>query len=458
MRNASPASSPRLPSPPPFPEVQLPPNSPGMHAVSASENVDTSKVDSQGLRRIRPGTKAADMASGPPLVPLSELDSPFQLQEHLKSLHAHHTRSTTDPDSTTPITHNTALQIATTPQNIDRSLWLYELTRFLVMRANDLIVSFFRESPPCSATTCPEMRASEWQYLCAVHEPPKPCCAIDYSCHTLDWAAYILTSQKQFPSRLTLGSEASGGTQQGVRQLTNIMRRVYRIFAHAWFQHRGVFWDVEGREGLYMLFKTVCDVYGLIPEENYTIPREAEGLDEVTEEQRERPLSPTKRPPTGEPKADVGNDEQTPAPAGPGATQRRHKATPSVGSAVTTIQEGDEEDKGADSPTKQVLNEEAGQMGKTQARASHRDVPEAPLAAISKTAESKDAPPSEIREEVPMIKIEDEPSRGSEPEGKTEEHSEPENRQESHNGLRRSSSCDSVATMVKVEEKEPDDE
>ena len=326
------------------------------------------------------------------------------------------------------------------------------------MRANDLIVSFFRESPPCSATTCPEMRASEWQYLCAVHEPPKPCCAIDYSCHTLDWAAYILTSQKQFPSRLTLGSEASGGTQQGVRQLTNIMRRVYRIFAHAWFQHRGVFWDVEGREGLYMLFKTVCDVYGLIPEENYTIPREAEGLDEVTEEQRERPLSPTKRPSTGEPKADVGDDEQTPALAGPGATQRRHKATPSVGSAVTTIQEGDEEDKGADSPTKQVLKEEAGQLGKTQARASHGDVPEALLAASSKTAESKDAPPSEVREEVPMIKFEDEPSRDSELEGKTKEHSEPENRQEAHNGLRRSSSCDSVATMVKVEEKEPDDE
>ncbi|KAI7248247.1 hypothetical protein KC352_g13492, partial [Hortaea werneckii] len=54
-------------------------------------------------------------------------------------------------------------------------------------------------------------------------------------------------------------------------------RRVYRIYAHAWFQHREMFWRVEGKTGLYVLFKTVCDEYGLIQPENYTIPPEAEG-------------------------------------------------------------------------------------------------------------------------------------------------------------------------------------
>ena len=250
------------------------------------------------------------------------------------------------------------------------------------------------------------MRASEWQYLCAVHEPPKPCCAIDYSCHTLDWAAYILTSQKHFPSRLTLGpNEAGGGggAQQGVRQLTNIMRRVYRIFAHAWFQHRGVFWDVEGREGLYVLFKTVCDVYGLMPDDTYTIPREAEGVQEGGDEQRApRARSPEKKLRGTESRGD-DDTVNVAAATGPGATQRRHKATPSVGSAVTTIQESDEDDKGeGSSPVK----EKQGGLVDKMAKTGLGETPGASLAETEKTAENKDGKSVGDSGEVPTVRIE----------------------------------------------------
>lgn len=187
------------------------------------------------------------------------------------------------------------------------------------------------------------MRASEWQYLCAVHEPPKACCAIDYCCHTLDWAANVLTSQKNFPSRLTLGSEAAGGTQQGVKQLTNIFRRVYRIFAHAWFQHRAVFWQVEGNEGLYILLKTVCDVYSLIPEENYTISPEAEGIVSTTTTE-DAATDGTAILENHEDEEEKGTDADTETAISTGATTRRHKHTPSTGSLVPTIAEGDEED------------------------------------------------------------------------------------------------------------------
>ena len=74
MGPASPSSQ-RLPSPPPFPEVQIGPKSPGItnpgDATTEAEN--TAKYDLQAVRRIRPGTKAAEMAVGPPLVPLSEV-------------------------------------------------------------------------------------------------------------------------------------------------------------------------------------------------------------------------------------------------------------------------------------------------------------------------------------------------------------------------------------------------
>ncbi|KAL4918157.1 Mob1/phocein [Aspergillus aurantiobrunneus] len=345
----SPSSSPRLPSPPPFTEVQIGPQS---SSVGESFGADadlqllgvSAGADDGPTRRIRPGSKSSEMAAGPPLIPLSQLDSPFQLQEHLKALHNHFTRPE-DSDTVVPIHREVARQLAEPPEGVDRSLWLYELCRFLTMKVNNLIVAFFAESPPCSSLTCPEMRASEWQYLCAVHDPPKACCAIDYCCHTLDWATNILTSPKHFPSRLTLGSESGGGPQAGLRHLTNIFRRLYRIFAHAWFQHREVFWQVEGHDGLYMFFKTVCDMYHLIPEDNYTVPPEAEG-DEAPQPQQEQDQSDGRRLTILRKDNEsllTPLDQPEPASIGTAATTRRHKSSPSMGSRVTTITESAED-------------------------------------------------------------------------------------------------------------------
>lgn len=64
---ASPAS-PRLPSPPPIPEDQLSPV-----PASPEQQKLFSNLDHNAARRIRPGTKAEDMAEGPPLVDLSEV-------------------------------------------------------------------------------------------------------------------------------------------------------------------------------------------------------------------------------------------------------------------------------------------------------------------------------------------------------------------------------------------------
>ena len=387
----SPSSSPRAYSPPPAPEVQIAgPQSPAMMGEPGPlipEVEDTAKLDQGATRRIRPGTKAADMASGPPLVSLNQvspsltiilgvmpagttilintqLDSPFQLQEHLKALHYKHTRSSTDPTATVPLPHDTAMILATPPANIDRSLWLYELTRFLTEHANDLLVALLTKiEPACSAASCPEMRASEWQYLCAVHETPKACCAVDYCIHTLDWASDILTSIKLFPSRMTLGPPDSPGHQTAVRNITNVMRRVYRIFAHAWFQHReGVFWPVEGSGGIYTLFKTVCDVYGLIQEDNYTIPPEAEGLPSKAEAEHHRQEKVVMKK-----TSDEESEEDASILQIAGATTRRHKHTPSVGSAVGTIAEGEEDE------SESLVKEKTG-----------------PLAQISNAAEKKE--------------------------------------------------------------------
>lgn len=259
-----------------------------------------------------------------------------------------------------PITPEIARRLASPPPNTTKEIWLYELGRFLIQKTNSIIVALFADNPPCSTQTCPEMRASEWQYLCAVHDPPKACSAINYCCHTLDSAASTLTSSKMFPSRLALGSSAAGAgisagggdkvLQLQMKELTSIFRRVYRIYAHAWFQHREMFWRVEGKTGLYVLFKTVCDEYGLIPPENYTIPPEAEGAERDDNEEMERlpaavlsHISVLQRDNGGEDK-ELGKVDTT-------KRHPRHALSNSTSVAGVIHEEAEEEDDSAEKPT-----------------------------------------------------------------------------------------------------------
>lgn len=76
----SPSSSPRLPSPPPFTEVQIGPKSPSVGDANPFNQLgDAARIEDGSTRRIRPGTKAADMASGPPLVPLNQVRKPSEV-------------------------------------------------------------------------------------------------------------------------------------------------------------------------------------------------------------------------------------------------------------------------------------------------------------------------------------------------------------------------------------------
>lgn len=351
---AMPPSSPRLPSPPPPAEVQFGPQSPSSlnpTATRAAQQMEQTAFTAAAKRRIRPGTKAADMAAGPPLIPLNELDSAFQLQEHLSALHYYHTQS-----NTVPITREAARKLATPPDGIDRTLWLYELCRFLIAQCNSLIVGFLFDEPPCSAATCPEMRASEWQFLCAVHDAPKSCCAIDYCCHTLDWAANVVTNPKIFPSRFVAPVSDSHDKGAALKNLVNVFRRLHRIFAHAWFQHRGVFWSVEGQTGLYVFFKTVCDTYDLLPAENYKLPPEAEGLEMATsttdgktqqqpqQQQQQQPAITIASRPLSAVQQEGGNDDNFASQAARTNTRRHIRSNPSTGNAISMVPEVDEDD------------------------------------------------------------------------------------------------------------------
>ncbi|CAG8495912.1 17294_t:CDS:2 [Acaulospora colombiana] len=209
------------------------------------------------LRRNRPGTKLEVSYQLICMRNLSllysigslKLDSAFALQEYLQSL------IRKDKE-------NLDLLVELPPDQ-DPETWQYEHLRQLCLELNYLIVQLETE---CNRQSCPEMKADEWMYLCAAHQTPMNCCAIDYMVHALDGATSVLNSHKHFPSRITISDTS-------VKHYQSIARRLYRIFAHAWFHHREIFESFENETFLYGRFLKLCDRYGLVAKNLLIIPQ-----------------------------------------------------------------------------------------------------------------------------------------------------------------------------------------
>ena len=79
-------------------------------------------------------------------------------------------------------------------------------------------------------------------YLCAAHstQNENECCAIDYIVHTLDATTALINSSRYFPSRMSIAPTST-------KHFSSIARRLYRIFAHAYYHHREVFDQCEVR-------------------------------------------------------------------------------------------------------------------------------------------------------------------------------------------------------------------
>ncbi|RIA96070.1 Mob1/phocein [Glomus cerebriforme] len=214
---------------------------------TSSPIASTSAEHKPALRRNRPGTKLEDTYQFPH-IPLDQIDSAFALQEYLQSL------IRTDKENLDALVE--------LPPGQDKETWQYEHLRQLCLELNYLVVQLEAE---CTRQTCPEMKADEWQYLCAAHPAPMNCCAIDYIVHTLDGATTLLNSHKYFPSRISI-------PETSLKHYQSIARRLYRIFAHAWFHHREIFEAFENENMLYVRFLKLSERYELIAKNLLIIP------------------------------------------------------------------------------------------------------------------------------------------------------------------------------------------
>ncbi|THH08578.1 hypothetical protein EW146_g8946 [Bondarzewia mesenterica] len=158
---------------------------------------------------------------------------------------------------------------------VDEACWIYEQLRRLAQDLSHPLITMLQQE--CTRTTCPEMKAGEWLYLCVAHGNDgamEQCCAIDYILHTVDSATALLNSPRAFPSRLSI-------PQSSHRHFSSLARRLGRIFAHAYFHHREVFEQAEAESALYARFLALTSKFDLVPPEFLVIPQRASTDEDV---------------------------------------------------------------------------------------------------------------------------------------------------------------------------------
>lgn len=87
---------------------------------------------------------------------------------------------------------------------------------------------------------------------------PQECCALDYCIHTMDGSTALINSTEHFPSRVRVPS-------QSVKLFGSMMRRLYRVFAHAFYHHRDEFDDCESKTALCKRFIRLVSDFELLP-------------------------------------------------------------------------------------------------------------------------------------------------------------------------------------------------
>ncbi|KAH9918752.1 Mob1/phocein [Epithele typhae] len=230
------------------------------------------------IQRPLKGSRISSFYPVKSLPPISALDSAFQLQEYISlliRLDVHDVdkivsipgKGSDSPDSSDAKTEEKeGEKEATSNINVDEACWVYEQLRRLAQDLSHPLITMLQQE--CTRSTCPEMKAGEWLYLCVAHGNDgamEQCCAIDYILHTLDSATALLNSPRAFPSRLSVPPSSK-------RHFSSLARRLGRIFAHAYFHHREAFEQAEAESSLYARFLALTSKFELVPAEFLVIP------------------------------------------------------------------------------------------------------------------------------------------------------------------------------------------
>ena len=115
-------------------------------------------------------------------------------------------------------------------------------------------------SPQCNQKNCSKMQATtKFRYRCSAHRKPKDCNSIQYMVHTLD----LFTEKMSSPQYIYSNEKIP--EKKAKKDMGDLCRRVYRIFAHSFFHHQQLFDHYEATHLLCTRFILFFRKYQLVP-------------------------------------------------------------------------------------------------------------------------------------------------------------------------------------------------
>jgi len=217
---------------------------------SKSEDIDTERLakirSGRSKQRLYPGMKREELMKYK-VTAISEKMGMYAVREHIEELIRN------DYTQIERIIHF--------PRDITGA---EQQLRFVVesMKLFLVEVGFFVVflSSQCNHTNCSKMQATnKFRYRCSAHRKPKDCNAIQYCVHTLDLFTERM-NHKEYHIQNTKINEKKANKDIG-----DLCRRVYRIFAHAFFHHQQLFEEYESRHLLCTRFIMFFRTHKLVP-------------------------------------------------------------------------------------------------------------------------------------------------------------------------------------------------
>lgn len=196
------------------------------------------------LRRNLPGTSNAGFSSWPEQS-LEDMDSVLDTQQYIQQLIR---RDPADIDT-----------LLALPEGRDPLAWRYEHFRQIVLELGSYVVAL---QPVCTPDSCQIMSAGDQEYVLATGES---CSAPCYMARQLEHAEAALNNERNFPSRVNYDERA-------LKSLSSVMRRVYRIFAHAYYAHRDVFEKIEAERHLCQRYHAYARTFKVMDERLLIVP------------------------------------------------------------------------------------------------------------------------------------------------------------------------------------------
>merc|ERR1712129_258426 len=121
-------------------------------------------------------------------------------------------------------------------------------------------------SQECDSKNCSKMQATtKFRYRCSAHRKPRDCSSIQYMVHTLDLFTEKMNASAYQNTMSATGNGQRINEKKAKKDIGDLCRRVYRIFAHSFFHHRVLFEDYEANHLLCTRFIMFFKKYQLVP-------------------------------------------------------------------------------------------------------------------------------------------------------------------------------------------------